>query len=291
MKIKYYLMVTALGLFSSSLFAQDYLLSTPNTSLLITATPGEKVRTQYYGSKIEPQNIQGIYNAGLAFNADGYPTFGLKTMGEKAMAVTFPDGNMSLDLVVKQMQYPMSNLQGAGMGFCFNETYTDPKGATFCAMVRGENGYHKIPFMDKTEVKANTYYHLLFTWDGAQICTYKNGAFVSSTACNVLKMPGGDAQYICIGADSGNKPTDQAANGFNGEVAIARVYDKAVSASEVASLYKQLDTRTKITVFNQLNSLLTGGTLNTELSTEGWRLMNDLATTEAEVEAFIAKVN
>ena len=191
---------------------------------------------------------------------------------------------------ITKMQYPMSNLQGAGMGFCFNETYTDPKGATFCAMVRGENGYHKIPFMDKTEVKANTYYHLLFTWDGAQICTYKNGAFVSSTACNVLKMPGGDAQYICIGADSGNKPTDQAANGFNGEVAIARVYDKAVTASEVASLYNQLGTRAGISDFNKLNSLLTEGTLSATLSAEGWALMNNLATTEAEVKAFIAKV-
>ncbi|WP_303005554.1 alpha-galactosidase [Bacteroides congonensis] len=110
MKTKLYLLLTALGFFSSSLFAQDYLVSTPNTSLLITATPGEKVKIQYYGSKIEPQNIQGVYNAGLAFNTDGYPTFGLKTMGEKAMAVTFPDGNMSLDLMVKQTkQYSSQN--------------------------------------------------------------------------------------------------------------------------------------------------------------------------------------
>lgn len=89
----------ALGFFSGSLPAQDYLVSTPNTSLLINATPGEKVKTQYYGSKIESRDIQGIYDTGTAFNADGYPTFGLHTMGEKAMAVTFPDGNMSLDLM------------------------------------------------------------------------------------------------------------------------------------------------------------------------------------------------
>lgn len=97
----------ALGFFSGSLPAQDYLVSTPNTSLLINATPGEKVKTQYYGSKIESRDIQGIYDTGTAFNADGYPTFGLHTMGEKAMAVTFPDGNMSLDLMVVQAkQYP-----------------------------------------------------------------------------------------------------------------------------------------------------------------------------------------
>ena len=107
MKTKSYLLLTALGFLSSSLFAQDYLVSTPNTSLLIKATPGETVKIQYYGSKIENSDIQGIYDAGMVFNADSYPAFGLQTMGEKAIAATQPDGNMSLDLKVEQVkQYP-----------------------------------------------------------------------------------------------------------------------------------------------------------------------------------------
>lgn len=107
MKTKSYLLLTALGFLSSSLFAQDYLVSTPNTSLLIKATPGETVKIQYYGSKIENNDIQGIYDAGMVFNADSYPAFGLQTMGEKAIAATQPDGNMSLDLKIEQVkQYP-----------------------------------------------------------------------------------------------------------------------------------------------------------------------------------------
>lgn len=107
MKTKSYLLLTALGFLSSSLFAQDYLVSTPNTSLLIKATPGETVKIQYYGSKIENSDIQGIYDAGMVFNADSYPAFGLQTMGEKAIAATQPDGNMSLDLKIEQVkQYP-----------------------------------------------------------------------------------------------------------------------------------------------------------------------------------------
>lgn len=107
MKTKSYLLLTALGFLSSSLFAQDYLVSTPNTSLLIKATPGEIVKIQYYGSKIENSDIQGIYDAGMVFNADSYPAFGLQTMGEKAIAATQPDGNMSLDLKIEQVkQYP-----------------------------------------------------------------------------------------------------------------------------------------------------------------------------------------
>ena len=107
MKTKSYLLLTALGFLSSSLFAQDYLVSTPNTSLLIKATPGETVKIQYYGSKIENSDIQGIYDVGMVFNADSYPAFGLQTMGEKAIAATQPDGNMSLDLKIEQVkQYP-----------------------------------------------------------------------------------------------------------------------------------------------------------------------------------------
>lgn len=107
MKTKSYLLLTALGFLSSSLFGQDYLVSTPNTSLLIKATPGETVKIQYYGSKIENSDIQGIYDTGMVFNADSYPAFGLQTMGEKAIAATQPDGNMSLDLKIEQVkQYP-----------------------------------------------------------------------------------------------------------------------------------------------------------------------------------------
>lgn len=99
MRMKIYLLL-AFGLFSGSLLAKDYLVSTPNTSLLINATPGKKVKIQYYGSKIDTTDIKSIYSTGLAFDADGYPAFGLQTMGEKAIAVTQPDGNMTLDLIV-----------------------------------------------------------------------------------------------------------------------------------------------------------------------------------------------
>lgn len=80
--------------------AKDYLISTPKTSLLITANVGEQSKIQYYGVCITPEQIQNIYDAGLALNANSYPAFGLQTVGEKAVAITQPDGNMSLDLAV-----------------------------------------------------------------------------------------------------------------------------------------------------------------------------------------------
>ncbi len=88
----------------SFLQAKDYLINTPHTSLLISATPGEKARFQYYGSRISESEISGVYDSGLTFNAESYPVFGLNSPGEKAMAVTHADGNMSLDLMVKEVK-------------------------------------------------------------------------------------------------------------------------------------------------------------------------------------------
>lgn len=106
MRVLFFILLV--GLFSSSLQAQDYLISTPNTSLLITATPGEKSIFQYYGSLITSQDIQGVYDSGLAFNVETYPAFGLNTAGERAIAVTHDDGNMSLDLVVDEVKQYMT---------------------------------------------------------------------------------------------------------------------------------------------------------------------------------------
>lgn len=81
MKKKICLMLLLGGLCSSSV-AKDYLVSTPNTSLLITAVPGEKSKFQYYGSRIEERDIQGVYDSGQAFGVESYPVFGLNTPGE-----------------------------------------------------------------------------------------------------------------------------------------------------------------------------------------------------------------
>ena len=82
MKKKICLMLLLGGLCSSSV-AKDYLVSTPNTSLLITAVPGEKSKFQYYGSRIEERDIQGVYDSGQAFGVESYPVFGLNTPGER----------------------------------------------------------------------------------------------------------------------------------------------------------------------------------------------------------------
>lgn len=93
--------------------AQDYLISTPNTSLLLTAKPGEAARIHYYGTRIEKDRIQQIYDAGLALRSESYPAFGIHSYNDKAMQVTHIDGNMSLEMVVesvKQYEVPEAEM-------------------------------------------------------------------------------------------------------------------------------------------------------------------------------------
>lgn len=71
--------------------------------------PGGKSKFQYYGCRILEKDIQGIYDSGLAFGVESYPVFGLNTPGERAMAVTHSDGNMSLDLAVEEVDQYTSN--------------------------------------------------------------------------------------------------------------------------------------------------------------------------------------
>ena len=80
--------------------AENYLISTAKTSLLVTATEGERPKYQYYGARIEQSDVQGIFDSGLALDVESYPAFGLKTANEKAIAVQHNDGNMTLDLAV-----------------------------------------------------------------------------------------------------------------------------------------------------------------------------------------------
>lgn len=92
-----------LSFVSQNIFAKDFLISTPKTSLVITAKVGEPAKIQYYGARIQNEDIQSVYDSGLAFEQESYPAFGLRSSGEKAVAVTHPDGNMSLDLIVEEV--------------------------------------------------------------------------------------------------------------------------------------------------------------------------------------------
>lgn len=78
----------------------NQLLSTRNTSLLVEAEEGKALKFAYYGERIDERICNQIYDAGVNVNSDAYPVFGTTTIRTHAMQVTHADGNMTLELVV-----------------------------------------------------------------------------------------------------------------------------------------------------------------------------------------------
>ena len=100
MKIFYSLLTSALSLFAISASAQHYVLSTPKTSIAVTANQDGKAYIQYYGAKIEQNDIQGLFNVRSNFTRPLYPQHGYNNNKEEAISAILPDGNTSLDLAV-----------------------------------------------------------------------------------------------------------------------------------------------------------------------------------------------
>ena len=87
------------SLLTTSLWAQDVLISTRNTSLLLDAPVGGEVRFICYGDKLSTSDAATLLETEQkTFSA--YPVYGLNCPSESALSVTHGDGNMTLQLEV-----------------------------------------------------------------------------------------------------------------------------------------------------------------------------------------------
>ena len=82
---------------------RNILISTKNTSLLFAAQNDGDLRFAYYGDKITPDQINQIHDIWAGLNRPAYPTFGSEYSSATALQVVHPDGNMTLDLIVKDV--------------------------------------------------------------------------------------------------------------------------------------------------------------------------------------------
>jgi len=83
---------------AGTLFAQNVCVSTPKTSLVLSAPVGGKLQFVYYGEKLRQADWGVLKNATPI--AAAYPEYGLNCPTEVALAVKHPDGNMTLQLEV-----------------------------------------------------------------------------------------------------------------------------------------------------------------------------------------------
>lgn len=90
-------------LLTGSLFSQNVCVSTPKTSLVLSAPTGSELKHVYYGNKLTETDLQNIELAGTS-DMPAYPVYGLNCPGESALAVKHGDGNMSLQMEVVEVK-------------------------------------------------------------------------------------------------------------------------------------------------------------------------------------------
>ena len=87
-----------------TLLAQEYRLSTPNTTLILNNDNG-LARIVYYGPKVdETTSTAAMRDARMTFDRESYYVFGVNSMEERALAVTQPDGSLTVDLGVESIK-------------------------------------------------------------------------------------------------------------------------------------------------------------------------------------------
>jgi alpha-galactosidase len=121
----------------------DLLISTENTSLVLSARVGEELQFIYYGEKISLNEVSQIYDTGVAANRPAYPVFGIECSSEAALQIQHSDGNLSLDMVISDI----------------NERESDK--ATFTEITMNDKIY---PFEIKVVYKSYKNSDIIETW-------------------------------------------------------------------------------------------------------------------------------
>jgi hypothetical protein len=84
------------------------------------------------------------------------------------------------------------------------------------------------------DVPSNTYLHIVATADGSNVKLYQNGVLVNTNPQTV--NPGSNIKDVLIGKDWTN-------NYFNGLLSTTQIYNRALTATEVTTIYNATKSR------------------------------------------------
>lgn len=94
------------------ILGQNILISTPKTSMVLSAPVNGDLKFLYYGSKLSDTDYQTICSTEKS-KISAYPVYGLNCSSEIALAVQHSDGNMSLQMEVADVE--TSHQEGADL--------------------------------------------------------------------------------------------------------------------------------------------------------------------------------
>lgn len=148
------------------------------------------------------------------------------------------------------------------------------------------------------------YYHIVYTYDGNMLKSYYNGVLTDNVAGGALRFASSSTHHwIGIGGDVSSS-TSSVEKAFNGDIALVRMYSKALNNEEVLALNKQIEDRKSLAEIDVLNNLVESklarymaNETNSEkkaqaqqFMTEGRKLMQQMNTTAQDIYAFCSRV-
>lgn len=105
-----------------------------------------------------------------------------------------------------------------------------------------ENGGFRTGARTTSTISANTWYNITYSWDGSNIRVYLNGSLQSTTS--TLQAFAGKQNVTSLGA--GTTPRSigsRSGSYFNGRIAVARSFNRALTTSEISLNYEIMKTR------------------------------------------------
>ena len=163
-----------------------------------------------------------------AETASSFPSLSNWTIESWVKFTTVPSANTTVSAIITNVY------NGSNLNFCFT---TDVDGTAnkgmYVAFFNGAWRYapYHVP-------SAGVWYHYVGTYNGATIIMYVNGSSYSSTAYVGTSSSGGTVR-IARRWDSDTS----VGNFINGAIPVARIYNRALSATEVLQNYNASKTR------------------------------------------------
>lgn len=126
-----------------------------------------------------------------------------------------------------------------------NNTATDPmvyslrisSSALYAYINTNQAGSPVETALDPQVINTSNWYHVMLTYNGTNVKLYLNNSLVTSATTNGVLYDTGTPQFNVA------RRSGAAGNYFNGTVGILRVYNRALTASEVKTNYSSIYTR------------------------------------------------
>lgn len=134
---------------------------------------------------------------------------------------------------------PFSAMEAGGVGFLIAKSNNGQE-LTYLPNISADGKSKWIWTKTGVAPSLGTYYHLVGVWDkeANKSIVYLNGKKAGEVDTNGNLNPAKDGcRWFCIGGDAG--PSGAQAI-WNGDIAIARIYDNALEESDVETLYKRV---------------------------------------------------